>query len=372
MLGLAIAAAVAAAITGACRDRPPHDRHAGSGEEAARRRAALASARVWAAPRTDPGAADFSRNTAGPGYIDAASDIDCDFSLDPVHGTTPKFHCTLPDGDRVKVKYGAANPEVPAQVAASRLLAALGFFVDRVMLVHSVRCRGCPPFPHQALECLKHGIPRALCLQGTPASRVRAFEPATIERRFDGEAIESDDEEGWAWYELDAVDARAGGSTRAQVDALRLMAVLLAHWDNKPVNQRLVCPPGADRPDGSCRAPAAVLHDLGGTFGPMKADLENWQHVPMWEDAAACRVGLSTLPFNGATFRPADISEEGRQLALKLLRPIGAPQLNTLFDASGVARFPHVLAAARRPEAWTEAFLAKVAQIEAAGPCPST
>src|SRR6476661_3654972 len=47
-------------------------------------------------------------------------------------GATPKFACRLPDGDEVKVKYGRENGEVYAEVAASRLLWALGFGADRV------------------------------------------------------------------------------------------------------------------------------------------------------------------------------------------------------------------------------------------------
>ena len=47
--------------------------------------------------------------------------------------------------------------------------------------------------------------------------------------------------EGWAFFELELIDAEKGGAPRAHVDALRLLAVFLAHWDNKSENQRLVC-----------------------------------------------------------------------------------------------------------------------------------
>ena len=80
---------------------------------ASQRDAAFAGARVWAEPKAPPGSVDF---------LDPAADIDCDFSLEPAGGTSPKFYCTLPGGDRIKVKYGAANPEIPAEVAASRLM----------------------------------------------------------------------------------------------------------------------------------------------------------------------------------------------------------------------------------------------------------
>jgi hypothetical protein len=44
--------------------------------------------------------------------------------------------------------------------------------------------------------------------------------------------------------------------------------------------------------------------------------------------------------------------------------------LNTLFEASGLTTFPHIAAAAKEPQNWTAAFLAKVEQIASAGPCP--
>ena len=45
---------------------------------------------------------------------------------------------------------------------------------------------------------------------------------------------------GWAWYELESIDGSVG-ATHAELDALRLAAIVLAHWDNKAANQRLVC-----------------------------------------------------------------------------------------------------------------------------------
>jgi hypothetical protein len=354
-----------------CREhgaRPVADKSARAGPP---REVALATARVWSAPDVPPEKVDFSRNTPGPGTLDPASDVDCDFVVKQMSGTTPKFHCTLPDGSTIKVKYGASNPEVPAEVAASRLMAALGFAVDRMMLVHSVRCRGCPPLPALALDCLKDGAPRWLCLRGSSPTQVRTFNEVMIERPFEGKRIAGKDDEGWAWFELDKIDPEAGGADRTEIDALRLMAVLLGHWDNKGSNQRLVCPTGEERPDGSCRAPVAALHDLGATFGPLKLELPNWTQVPMWADAAACRVSMATLPYKGGTFPDHRISEEGRTFALKLLRPLSPSQLDTLFEASGFRRYPHVTAAAYHPQAWTDVFMAKVDRIAAAGPCPS-
>jgi hypothetical protein len=359
-----------------CREKPVEPTPAETskkGVPVSRREAALAAARVWIAPKVPIGSADFSVNTPGPKGFDANADVDCRFVLEPVGGTTPKFYCTLPDGDRVKVKYGERplpNGEVPAEIVATRLLAALGFPTDRMNRVRSVRCRGCPPLPQQALQCLEKGEPAIVCLQGAAPERVMTFEHALIERPLEGDKIEATKDQGWSWNELEKIDPKAGGSSRAEVDALRLMAILLAHWDNKGPNQRLICPPGAERPDGSCRAPVAAIKDLGATFGPKRVDLNGWKQVPMWTDPASCRVSMKTLPFEGATFQDVQISEDGRRFALKLLRPLTPQQLNTLFEASGVAGFRTVLGAGHDAQAWADAFLDKVNQIASAGPCP--
>ena len=346
-----------------------HGNPEAAGPSAAQRHDALARARVWLAPKVPTASADFSVNPPGPGAFDASQDVDCTFKAKKVGGTTPKFYCTLPDGDTVKVKYGEPNGEIPSEIVATRLLSALGFPTDRMYRVRSVRCKGCPPLPPQALQCLSEGGPEIVCLQGASDSRVVTFAHAAIERPFPGRKIESAEDQGWSWYELETIDPARGGSTRAEVDALRLIAVVIAHWDNKGPNQRLVCPEGKERADGSCAQPLAIVQDLGATFGPKRMDLLNWRRVPVWSDARTCQVSMSSLPFNGATFSDRTISEAGRQFALKLLRALSPAQLNTLFESAGVTSFSHVSTEAHQPQAWTEAFLAKVAAIAAAGPC---
>jgi hypothetical protein len=333
------------------------------------RAAALARARVWLKPATPVPSFDFRANPPGPDSFDPAADVDCTFSDKPISGTTPKFFCTLASGEAVKVKYGGANGEIPAEIAATRLLTALGFPADRMYPLHTVRCHGCPVLPQQALQCLEKGGPAAVCMEGATASTVRTFEHPVIERPFEGHKIQAEPDQGWSWYELDKIDPRVGGSPRAHVDALRLVAVVLAHWDNKGANQRLICPDGKERADGTCSAPLAMIQDLGATFGPNKMDLLNWRRTPVWSDAPACRVSMTTLPFGGATFKETTISEEGRQFALQLFRQLSREQLDALFEGAGVTTFEQVVAEARNPSAWTDAFLAKVDQIASAGPC---
>ena len=366
----ALAVALAAITAYGCKGhRSAPEAHNGGPVSKQQRDAALAAARVWHAPSVPPSKADLGHNARGPGAFLETDEVDCHFTLTKARGTSPKFYCALSDGTTLKVKYGATNPELPAEVAATRLLEALGYPVDRMFIVRNVRCFGCPPFPYQAMECMDRIGAENACLQGADARRAVSFPGAVVERQMAGRKIETSADEGWAWYELDRINPAAGGSSRAEVDALRLMAVLLAHWDNKAENQRLLCAAGSDREDGSCGHPIAMIQDLGATFGPLKLELQNWRRVPMWTDVAACRVSLKALPFDGGTFGEHLISEEGRQFALRLLRQLGADQLRALFAGAGVTQFNHVLTAAHDPAAWVEAFMAKIDAIERAGPC---
>lgn len=344
-----------------------------SSNEAARaiREAALASARVWQPPAVPIGQATLNTNPPGAD-VGPDDDVNCRFNTKRVGGTTPKFHCDLPTGETVKLKYGQGNPELHAEVATTRLLTTLGFFADRMFTVRRVRCAGCPAFPFQSLRCLDRFGLKAVCFpRGIDYDRVVEFPAAVLERKLDGRVIEARADQGWGWYELDKIDPARGGSSRAEVDAFRLMAVFLAHWDNKDANQRLVCPAGADRPDGGCAAPIALMQDVGATFGPKKVELHNWRQTRIWKDGAGCRVSMEHLPYAGGTFPERIISEGGRRHLLGLLEQLSDRQLQDLFDASGITGYDQVHADARRAQAWVEVFKDKVQQIRDGGPCPS-
>ena len=96
-------------------------------------------------------------------------------------------------------------------------------------------------------------------LKAVDYSKSTDFEWATVEREFEAPEITAGGSQGWAWWELDQIDPARGGASRARVDAFRLMAVFLAHWDNKAENQRLVCLGRA----GWSTVPGAVRDDSG-------------------------------------------------------------------------------------------------------------
>ena len=233
--------AVLIAAVSACDSREPDSSEPSRG--ALVRDAALAAARVWRRPDVPVSSARLGGNPAGPGSFGPTDEVSCRFVPERVNGLTAKFNCKMSDGEIVKVKYGSGNAELHAETAATRLLSALGFGADRMYVVARVRCAGCPPFPFRALQCFAEtGLKWPCFAGGLDYTRSSNFEPAVIERRMEGRKIESVPDQGWAWYELDRIEPARGGASNAEVDALRLLALIQAHWDNKAENQRLLCP----------------------------------------------------------------------------------------------------------------------------------
>jgi hypothetical protein len=308
---------------------------------------ALRRAKVWQPPEVPVASADLHHNPRGPDAL-PEDELVCLFRQRQPRGQTPKLWCSLPNGEVLKVKTGLDNPEVFSDVAAARLMRALGFPTDEMFTVARLRCVGCPS--RESISWWRRVL-------RTPPREV-IYEHVAVERRFPGRALG----DGWAWYELSQIDPKRGGASRAETDALRLMAVFLGHWDNKAENQRLVCRGGL-APNGSCAEPIAFVQDLGACFGPMKVDLARWRAQPIWSDPETCKVSLRSLPFRGGTFPDATISEAGRALLAGQLGQLSETQIRSLFAG---ARFPlysgHAPGAAD-PGAWTQVFQDKVRQI---------
>ena len=324
----------------------------------------LARAQVWHAPDVAPSRARLSGVPGQPALID------CDFRVTELGGTARKFDCELDNGERIRVKYGR-TPEVPSEVAAARLLHVLGFGADDVRLVERLRCRGCPADPFLTMKATDATRTQGWFRRLVDYGRSKEFTWVSVERKHPGRPIRSDDLEGWGFFELDAVDASHGGAPRAHVDALRLLAVFLAHWDNKSENQRLVCL-SDDLDLAQCRRPLAMLQDVGGTFGPRKVDLPSWERAPIWADRQRCLIDMATLPHGGATFAPVTIGEAGRRHLGDLLGQLTTDQVTDLFRS---ARFDQPVGVLRGPppplDEWVRVFTQRVAAITAGPPCPS-
>ena len=308
----------------------------------AQRLEAIHHAKVWSA--TKVGSMDIMRGPQGPFAFPPGETVTCEFTpKEHGKGSTRKFECALPSGRALKVRYGADNGEVYAQVAATRLLWALGFTAARMYPVKLV-CHGCPPDPFKDSTA-------------APPSTVTTFDPATIEVKAEGETIETKPDEGWSWDELDLTDEHAGGASVRERDALKLLAALMQHSSSKAINQRILC---LDAP--ACRHTEMLVLDVGKTFG--RANLLNndhtgavnykaWAGMPIWKESTGC---VASLPgsLSGTLHNPR-ISEAGRQFLADLLNQLSDTQIRDLFT---VARFTQ-----RDPTAsladWIGAFKAK-------------
>ncbi len=306
----------------------------------------------------------MSKNPIDPSGLLSTALVECRHLEKPAGGTSPKFDCVLGDGEAVRVKYGMTQ-EIHAEIAASRFLTALGFGADRVYSIRRLRCYGCPRDPYYTTKTLDYVHARGVVAQTMPDEGYTDFEWVAVERHYDGVTIAATHDQGWAWFELRDADA-AVPRLRAERDALRLVAVLLAHWDNKAENQRLMCKsPDAD---GSCADAIAIIQDLGSTFGPDRVNLEAWTKTPVWIDRAACRISMKMFPYEGGTFPDAQISEAGRRLLARQLAALNDEQVRTLFAA---ARFPEAEGKdSTRAKAWAQVLSAKIREIVDGGPCP--
>jgi hypothetical protein len=333
-------------------------------EDARRREEALQRARFW--KRTDPASANLGANPPDQSGALARDTVVCRYLAREESGTTQKFRCSLEDGEVVKVKYGHTR-EVPAEVAATRLVSALGFGADRMYLVPRVRCYGCPRHPFQVMKVAAWaGWQRSLA-DSLSEDRYTDFRWAAVERHMEGVEISVGESDGWSWHEL--MDEAWSPEQRTELDALRLVAKFVAHWDNKAENQRLVCV-GQKDAERSCSASLAFIQDLGSTFGPEKADLEGWESTSIWADRSTCLVSMRELPYSGATFVDVRISEPGRQLAASQLQALGHEQIEALFRGARFAEF-HRFGRSSRTEEWVRVFKAKVQEIAAGAACQS-
>lgn len=306
-------------------------------------------AKVWAPANVK--SMNLKAGPQGPLAFAPGATVTCTF-FDTARGpgSTPKFHCMVPTGPlgrELKVRYGKTNGEVYAQVAATRLLWALGFPANRMYPVKVV-CRGCAADP--------------FVMSPPPdGSAPVTFDPATIDEEYPGTTVENSEDEGWAWKELDAIDESAGGATRAERDALKLLAALIQHSSNKSTNQRIVC---ADPP--ACSKAVMMISDLGKTFGRANSgnndtigavNFQGWSTEPVWKGAVECVANLHWT-WSGSLADPL-VGEAGRAFLANLLNQLTDAQLTDLFT---VARFTE-----RDPTAtvaqWVDAFKAKRTEI---------
>jgi hypothetical protein len=314
----------------------------------------LRRAAVWRP--TTIASMDLLTGPPAEGAFKFDQEVSCDYVQAPLGGATPKFNCAISPDDIVRVKYGRKNGEVYAEVAASRLFWALGFGSDYVYPVQ-VTCRNCPIEPWY----------------WKTEKRVdeKTYEIASIERRLPGQKIETKEDEGWRWAELDTIDEGTGGAPRAHRDALKLLMVLIQNSDSKPDQQKILCPTDALKKDAagnqSCERPLLYVQDLGYAFGEAtlldtsKNDLQDWAGEPIWKDPVQC-VGNLKKSLTG-TLKDPTVSEAGRKFLADLLVQLSDKQITDMFTAARVERFHRHVERNQPISAWVNVFKKKRDEI---------
>ncbi len=286
--------------------------------------------------------------------------IICDYKTpgNQMGGKTPKFGCQITsvesaDGKKqtltpdiqedgpIKVKFGAGDNEVFAEIVATRLMWATGYYADAWYPVQ-VECHGCP-------ENL---------ISGSGPTATRTYAVADIVRKLPGNKMTQSgkDDQGWSWKELDTANSRPV----YQRDGLKLLAVFMQHSDNKPPQQRLSCNKvdvdgKTQPPTVTCHHPIMLVQDVGASFGSggwftsntsAKMNIDNWSSKKLWlsagTDAApqACQASLrkSLTAKDGLSDPP--ISEDGRRFDAGLLCQLSDQQIEALFREARVAAMP--------------------------------
>ncbi|MFW7378436.1 MAG: hypothetical protein ACOH5I_06505 [Oligoflexus sp.] len=356
----------------------------------------LQNAKVWEPVNTPE--FDIVKDIPGPRELQSTRDangniikpvIECRFrepKAAKVGGKSAKFNCDSmtpikgKTGKKLKVKYDPIyllpsgspllppqgyNGEVYSEVAATRLLTALGFKADH-MFPATVICFNCPaePFSYITKPELRKTMQRVEKL---------VIESAAIEIKAAGEELgtpiydavgkvvkDEFDEDvyrkiGWGLDEVrTGVGASTDGEQQLYREALVALLGILQHADNKASNQRLLCTDWDKRTD-FCHESYLVAQDVGSLFGKgvdvvgdvllgrrpsmSKYDWSQWNSVPVWKNADRCELKVNTIPFvnltshfaENNTFEIKQISVEARDFLLSLLDQLSDQQLLDLF-----------------------------------------
>lgn len=244
------------------------------------------SATLWRPPNNIS-----SRNLFnGPGNPKDAPRAPFEFVKEDLEGTNPKFTVRDANGVHWKVKVGVeARPEV----AAARLLWAVGYFTADYYFLPSIRVENMP--------ALKRGEK----LRGPDG----AFYGARLKREPDhGKKIAA-----WRWRKNPFIGTR-------EFNALRVMMAVINNWDLKTVNNAILHVPGLN---ASKAEEVYMISDLGSSFGTSNwirpLDHAKGNFVSYNDSRFIKKITNDYVDLNIAT-RPAIINAVNLPLYLKYLK----------------------------------------------------
>ena len=114
-------------------------------------------------------------------------------------------------------------------------------------MVKQVRCYGCPAEPFVTMKAVDLTDSDVLYKKFVNYDHYKDFDWAAVERKHQGRAIGTDAVKGWAFFELDGVDAARGGAPRGRppIFASSTTGVPSRPWDRESLQ------PETSRPNSS-------------------------------------------------------------------------------------------------------------------------
>lgn len=276
----------------------------------------------------------------------------------------------------IKVKYRrlkrpdrVGERDMYTEVAATRLLWALYYPVDRMYRVKSVQCYRCPQNPYRFHTTRRHNQ-FVTFTEAAVELKYRADEVKPAEPLYDG---------GWSWEELHRLRHAPGAEgftaeQRRRVDGLVVLMGLVRHTSSLPSQNRLVCTSNRVQRVGQymkfCPDTTILVHDLGATFGKSDAEsLRTWREHRVWTEPESCRsIAFKTGEGRRQHF---EISRAGQLFILDLLDQLSDDHLRAIFESAKFERYdrslvPRIMtpeAGERIIEQWIDAFKDKVEEI---------
>jgi hypothetical protein len=177
-------------------------------------------------------------------------------------GATPKFEVVDEHGVHWKVKLGK---EAQSETAATRLLWAAGYFVDRAYYLPEIRVEGLAKLT-RGKEFVNGNVVRSVRLE--PVRKPQEFI------------------DNWRWSDTPFTGMK-------EMNGLRIMMALMNNWDVKSSNNAIYAVEG--------EAPRFVVSDLGATFGKTggaltsrtKSDLEDYAASKFIDEVDGEKVDLT-------------------------------------------------------------------------------
>ena len=154
------------------------------------------------------------------------------FVKEDLSGTSPKIIATDEAGSKWKIKLGA---EAKPEVAASRLVWAVGYFTNENYFLPDLQITGLPARLHRGRKFV---------------SASGAVHDARLQRM-----DKSEEKEGnWAWKQDPFTGTR-------ELNGLRVLMAVINNWDLKDINNKIV----VEKATGN---QIYFVSDLGASFGP--------------------------------------------------------------------------------------------------------